>query len=97
MDFSAGSAPLHLFRAPSCGQELREGTGLELRIGEPGQDAGKVFAQVESLALGAGDHGHDSSDFRATVLAAEVHPVLPPEGDGAHAVFAPIVIDLPSP
>jgi hypothetical protein len=57
------------------------------RIGEFRQHPAKVLAHVGSCSLGAGDHRHDRGDFRAALLAAEVHPVLPSQGDRAHLIL----------
>ena len=63
-------------------------------VGEFLQAVAEIEADVETGALGAGDHGHDGGDRWAAFLGDQMHPVLKAEGDRAHTIFTPIVVDF---
>jgi hypothetical protein len=56
-------------------------------VGEFLQALAEIEVDVETGALGAGDHGHDGGDGWAAFLGAQMHPVFTVEGDRAHTVL----------
>ena len=81
-------------RFPVFWQEGMDLVCGEAAVGEFLQAVAEIEADVEIGALGAGEHGHDGGDGRAAFLGAQMHPVLTAEGDRAHTIFTPIVVDF---
>jgi hypothetical protein len=62
-----------------------------VRVGEAGEDSGKVISNGDVDAAGVFDDGEDGGDFGSGLLAADVDPVFPADGPRAHGVFGEVV------
>ena len=57
------------------------GEALDGAVGEAGEHVGQVFADGYAEPAAALDDGEDGGDFWAGLLASQVQPVLPSDGD----------------
>ena len=57
---------------PDFRQQCLDLIGGEAAVGELFQTMGEVESDVAAGSLGAGEHGHDGGDGRATLLGAEM-------------------------
>ena len=77
---------------PSGGSQLsHSGDGP---IAEFGEDIAQVLAKLDVQATAGFDDGDDGGDLWSGTFIAQVEPVPPAKGYGAHRALAPIIVDL---
>ena len=79
---------------PVLGEEFPEGGFVTAAGGEPGDEVAEVFFRIHSVVAGADEQAQEDGGAFARFGAANKHPVLATNGEGADVSFDSVVIDL---